>query len=60
MKVIVFLVGVATVLFMAGCEEEHEHHHHEGHGGSYEGAPVYPGYGHGEYQGYPDYSHHRD
>lgn len=54
MKVLVLLAGLAVMCFVTGCEEEHEHHHHnEGYGGSYEGN--YPGTGHGEYRGYPDY-----
>jgi hypothetical protein len=53
MKSIILLIGVVSLLFtVAGCEEEHEHHHGP-YGGAYDGN--YQNYGHGEYQGYPNY-----
>ena len=51
MKVIICLIGLAILLALAGCEEHREHEHQ---GGAYQG-PENPGYGHGEYRGYPDY-----
>jgi hypothetical protein len=60
MKVVVLLAGLAVLFTVAGCEEEHEHHHHnEGYGGSYQGPDYPPGYGQGEYRGYPDYPDYR-
>lgn len=60
MKYFVYLMGLLSLLFVMGCEDEHEHHEH--HGGAYDG--TYNGYGHGEYRAYPDqyyngqYYHH--
>ncbi len=61
MKSIVFLASLAVLLTTMGCEEAHEHHrhHNQGYGGSYEGSPAYPDYGHGEYRGYPNYPDYR-
>ncbi len=54
-KAIILLIGlgVLTVLGGAGCEEEHEHHH--GYGGAYDNYNS--GYGHGQYQGWPNYNY---
>ena len=46
--IVILLIGAATMLVTAGCEEEHEHHGH--YGGAYDGG--YRGYG-GEHSGYP-------
>ncbi len=55
MKVIICLIGLATLVTLTGCEEEREHEHRGGYyGGAYQG-PEYPGYGQGEYRGYPNY-----
>ena len=46
---VLILIGAATLLITAGCEEEHEHHGH--YGGAYDGN--YGGYGHEQWPGYP-------
>ncbi|HLH54421.1 MAG TPA: hypothetical protein VKY92_12475 [Verrucomicrobiae bacterium] len=46
---VLLLIGAATMLVTAGCEEEHEHHGN--YGGAYDGG--YRSYGHGESYGYP-------
>ncbi|HEV2391187.1 MAG TPA: hypothetical protein VG146_02365 [Verrucomicrobiae bacterium] len=52
MKTIIFLMGLAVLLFTAvGCEEEHEHHGYYGGGGVYEGYNQ--SYGHGEWNEHP-------
>jgi hypothetical protein len=43
--IVLLLIGAATMLVTAGCEEEHEHHGH--YGGAYDG--TYHGYGHEAY-----------
>lgn len=54
MKYFVYLFGLLFLLGAMGCEEEGHEHHHEG--GAREG--YYGGYGHGEYQAYPnDWNH---
>ncbi len=56
MKSIILLLGLSFLLVGAvGCEEEHEHEH-GGYGGAYDG--YHQDYGHGGYQGYPDYNYH--
>ena len=47
--IVLLLIGAATMLVTAGCEEEHEHHGH--YGGAYDG--TYRSYGHDESPGYP-------
>ena len=47
--ILLIMVGAATLLVTAGCEDEHEHHGH--YGGAYDGE--YRDYGHGQYQHYP-------
>jgi hypothetical protein len=56
MKIIIFLVGIATMITLAGCEDEHEHHHHEG--GAYDGYQQ--GYGHEGYRGDWDRDHEHE
>ena len=56
MKYFVYLMGLLSLLFVMGCEDQHEHHEH---GGAYD--RTYNGYGHGEYRAFPDngqYYHH--
>ena len=47
-KTVLLLIGAATMLVTAGCEEGHEHHGN--YGGAYDGQ--YRSYGH-EQSGYP-------
>lgn len=47
--ILLIMVGAATLLVTAGCEEEHEHHGH--YGGAYDGD--YHDYGRGQWQSYP-------
>ncbi len=47
--IVLLLIGAATMLVTAGCEEEHEHRGH--YGGAYDG--TYQGYGNGQWPGYP-------
>lgn len=46
-KIVLLLIGAATLLVTAGCEEEG--HEHRPYGGAYEGA--YGGYGQGQWPG---------
>lgn len=48
--ILLIMVGAATLLVTAGCEDEHEHHHGN-YGGAYDGE--YHNYGHGQWQNYP-------
>ncbi|HSU55688.1 MAG TPA: hypothetical protein VLT36_16650 [Candidatus Dormibacteraeota bacterium] len=47
--ILLIMVGAATMLVTAGCDEGHEHHGH--YGGAYDGE--YHDYGHGQWQNYP-------
>jgi hypothetical protein len=44
-KIVLLLIGAATMLVAAGCEEGHEHHGN--YGGAYDGN--YRSYGHEQY-----------
>jgi hypothetical protein len=56
MKIVIAFMGLATALFLAGCEEQEHEHDHEGVGGAYDGS--YQDYGHSPYPGDPYYYRH--
>ena len=61
MKIILWLIGVVTILAVSGCDWDDDHHHRGGHYGNYNGEYPYHTYGHGEYQPYNHpYDHDRD
>jgi hypothetical protein len=47
--IVLLLIGAATMLITAGCEDGHEHHGH--YGGAYDGNSR--SYGHEQWPGYP-------
>ena len=47
--ILLMMLGAATLLVTAGCEEGHEHHGN--YGGSYDGE--YHTYGHDQWQNHP-------
>jgi hypothetical protein len=48
-KILLLMIGAASLLVVAGCDEGHEHHGN--YGGAYDGQ--YRSYGHDQYPGYP-------